>query len=86
VNQTWVVGALLEDDADKSQAAHLERVMAEAGHESVVITPIGDGHLRVSFHVQASTAEQAEHRAVEVLKRCSRVAGVEPHDVHAVAR
>jgi hypothetical protein len=60
--------------------------MAEAGHQSVVITPIGDGHLRVSFHVDATTAEQAEHRAVEVLKGASRVAGLAPNDVHPVAR
>jgi hypothetical protein len=39
---------------------------------------VGGGRIRVSFQVEAPTAQDAEERAGEILKGCSRYVGVEP--------
>jgi hypothetical protein len=87
MDQIWVVGATLRDDAGEAEARRLERAMSgAAGVSHVLVTAVGNGHLRVSFQIQASTAERAEHIALAVLERCARAVGVQVAAADATVR
>jgi hypothetical protein len=84
--ETWVVGATIEDEASAKDASRLQDALAERRVTGLQVIPVGSGAIRVSFHVQAPTAREAEDRAVQILEGCSRYVGVEPTNVSATAR
>jgi predicted xylose isomerase-like sugar epimerase len=84
--QTWVVGATIHDEANAEDAERLREALADGGATALMVMPLSDGKIRVSFQVRAATAADAERRAVQLLEDCSRHVGVEPSAVDVRAR
>jgi hypothetical protein len=83
----WIISALVSDSAGPHDAVALEQALSavESIHHAQV-TATGDGHLRLSFQLRESSRAAAQATTHRLIESCAAGIGLQPDDVHAIAR
>jgi hypothetical protein len=85
--RSWIISALVSDSAGRHDAVALKEALSaiESIHYAQVVAT-GDGHLRISFQLEEKSREAAQATTHRLIDSCAAGIGLQPDDVHAIAR